>query len=235
MGERHQLRPRPDQPLEGVHSQRAVVVDRRHLEHDPGARAQELPRHDVGVVFERGQNHLVARAEEFLTVACGHQVDGLRGALGEDDLLRRPGVEETPHPLAGALVGRRRLRTQRVNAAVDVGVFGLVAARDGVDHRLRLLGACAAVQEGQGLAVDRARKDREVRARARRIERGRGGRPGAAGGGVHASPPSAIQPPIRAASAARSGARSTASRSSAMKPSTINACAVRASRPRERR
>ena len=92
-----------------------------------------------------------------------HQVVGLRGRLGEDDLVDRPGVEELAHGLARALEGFRRRVGHEVQAAMDVGVARLHGVHHGVDHRARLLRRGGVVEIDQRLAVDLLRQDRELR------------------------------------------------------------------------
>ena len=101
VGDGHQLGPRPDEAFELVEQQLAGVVDGRDPETGAPLLADHLPGDDVGVVLHRRDEHLVARAEMGPAVGLGHQVDGLGGAAGEDDLLGVGGVEEAPGPWLG--------------------------------------------------------------------------------------------------------------------------------------
>src|SRR4029077_14193797 len=94
------------------------------------------------------------------------QVDGLRRALGEDDLLALPGPDEGAHLVARALVELRRLLTQGVDRPVNVRVRALVEETDGVEHLARLLGGRCGVEVDEPPAPDRARQDWKVRADA---------------------------------------------------------------------
>ena len=69
--------------------QLAAPVDRRDLERAARLLAHELPRHDVRVMLERGDQDLVARAEARARVGLRNEVDRLRRAANEDDLARR--------------------------------------------------------------------------------------------------------------------------------------------------
>ena len=53
----------------------------------PVCLAEHLPGHDVGVVLQLGDQHLVAGPEPRPGVALRHQIDGLGRAAHEDDLL----------------------------------------------------------------------------------------------------------------------------------------------------
>jgi hypothetical protein len=164
-----ELRPLREQGLEGVHLQLAAVVDRRDAQGRAGLLAEHLPGHDVGVVLEVGDQHLVARAHALPPEGPGHQVDGL-GGVADEDRLAGVRADEVRGLAARALDGLRRAQRQLVDAAVHVGVVARVHVRDGVDHGLGLLGAGRAVQADQRPAVHRLGQDGEVLARSFGIE-----------------------------------------------------------------
>ena len=136
--------------------------DRRPLEHGAVALAVEMPGHDVGVVLHDREHDLVALADRHGAVGAGDQVDALGGVAGEDDLLDAWRIEEAAHRLARVLVAGGGGVGEKVQAAMDVGVFHLVGVVDGVEHRARLLRRGAVVEIDQRLAVDLAEQDREV-------------------------------------------------------------------------
>ena len=139
-----------------------------------GAGAQLLPGHEVGVVLSTGDDHLVALSDDeapsrvigrggpstagrrpaLAGVPDGqsHEVDGLGGVLGEDELTAAradeggdgvAGVLEGGGGLVGELVGRAPRRA--VGHAVEVGLRG--------DDAGGLLARGRPVQVGQSLAV----------------------------------------------------------------------------------
>ena len=57
------------------------------LQHRTGLLRKQLPRNDVGVMFQVGDDDLVAGPQVLAAPRVGHQVDGLGGAADEDDLL----------------------------------------------------------------------------------------------------------------------------------------------------
>ena len=87
VGDRDHLGARAEQLLEFVDQEIAVVVDRRPFEHRALPLAQEMPRHDVGVVLHDREHDLVALLQPLAAEGIGDQVDRLGGVAGEDDLF----------------------------------------------------------------------------------------------------------------------------------------------------
>ncbi len=85
---------RRQQLLEFVDEEIALVVDRRPFDHRALALAQEMPRHDVGVVLHDREHDLVAGLDALAAERIGDEVDRLGGVAGEDDLFLAPGIEE---------------------------------------------------------------------------------------------------------------------------------------------
>ncbi|MNX93246.1 hypothetical protein D3C86_1254230 [compost metagenome] len=164
VGDGDDLGLRPQQFGIGRHVQRAVVQDRRPFQHRALALAQQVPRHDVGVVLHLGDDDLVARLDAQAD-AVGDQIDRLGPALGPDDVLARGRVQEAGDDLARRLERLGRLVRQGVQTPVDVGVAALHRRDQGVDHRTRFLRRGGVVQIDQRLAVHLSRQDRELRPR----------------------------------------------------------------------
>ena len=94
MCHRDQARARAQQTLVLGKLELPGFVDRHHLQHRPGLLADLLPRHDVGVMFHRADEDLVARHQQRPREALGNQIDRLRGSAHEDDLFRGRGMEK---------------------------------------------------------------------------------------------------------------------------------------------
>ena len=122
MGDGDDLRPRRQELLEFVDQEGAVVGDRRPFDDGALPLAEEIPRHDVGVVLHDREDDLVALAEVH-AVGGRDEVDRLGGVPGEDDLVGMRGIEEAAHDLARLLVFLGRGIGQEVQPAMDVGVF----------------------------------------------------------------------------------------------------------------
>ena len=135
------------------HVQR-VILD---VEVDPAhGRAAVLGHHDpgrdVGVVVHAGDDDLVAGSDLTAQRAADAKRER-RHVRAEHDFLRRSGVQHVGDGLVrivqhgvAALAGGERA------AVVGVAVGQVVA--DGVDHRLRHLGAAGVVEKHGRLAVD---------------------------------------------------------------------------------
>ena len=113
-----QLRPLRDQLVELVDDELAAVGHRRPRQNRAFPLAQEMPRHDIGVVLHDRDEDFVALADPGFAERPRDEIDGARGIAREDDLVRMLGVEEAAHRFARSLVmlGRRRSRD---NAARD--------------------------------------------------------------------------------------------------------------------
>jgi hypothetical protein len=120
--------------------------------------AQNLPGDDVRVILHGRDDDLVTGLQPQSAVAVCRQVDGVGGPADEDDLPLLAGAEKLADLSAGAFLRLRRPLTERVQAAVDVGVVLGARARHRVDHHLRLLRARNGVQVDQRLPVNSCRK-----------------------------------------------------------------------------
>ena len=94
VGERDELRLEPEQDLEDVEAEDAVVGDRDELEVAVLLLDEELPRDEVGVVLHLGEDDLVAAADVAPAPRVGDEVDRLGRVAGEDDLVAVGGVDE---------------------------------------------------------------------------------------------------------------------------------------------
>ena len=140
----------------------AGLRDRDDLERGARLLAQQLPRHDVRVMLERGDQDLIAGRKLRTRKALRNEIDAFGRAANEYDFLRVARIDEAPDVFACAFVGVGRALTQRMHAAMHVGVIALVVAGDRVDDRARTLARRGIVEIDERLAVDLLRKDRKV-------------------------------------------------------------------------
>ena len=155
-----------------IEQQLARIVHRDHADGGAAVFRQHLPGDDVGVVFHGAEQDLVALMHIGAAEGLGHEVDGLRGAPGPDDLLGGGGIEERPHLFPGLFKTVRGFLTQGGHAAMHIGVLQALVVVHTVDHRLGHLPADGAVQVNHGLAVERGCQQRKVLADRGDIEWG---------------------------------------------------------------
>ena len=136
----------------GLGVQITVGVHIDPFQYDTLTFAQEMPWHDVGVMFHDGQDHLIARLKPGGGPAVGHQIDRLGRAGAEHDVIGT-GVQKPRNGAARRLVFVGRKVGQIVQPAVHIRIFVRICLRHRINHHLRLLGRCAIVQVNQRLAI----------------------------------------------------------------------------------
>ena len=120
----------------------AARIHRRDHELRAGLLAQHLPGHDVGVVLEIGDEHLIARlAASERAIALRDQIDGLGRAAHEDDLVARARIDEAHQ--RGRAHPRRGPSPPGSGYARRDGCWRGGAARSRPRPRSRLRGRCA--------------------------------------------------------------------------------------------
>ena len=158
----------------GVHVEQArLAIDRHPVDLRPDPLGQLLPGDDVGVVLHLGEDDAVALADVGAGPGARDQVDRLGRVADEDHLAPVGGAEVVGYRRPRPLISRRRLGRERVRAAVDVGVAGALVAVNRLDRGQHPLGAGAAVQVGDRLAVHLALESRKGGADL--LDRERGG------------------------------------------------------------
>jgi len=162
MGDSNDSRMRREQRIEGLDIELATIVDWRHDEARSGLLADHLPRHDVGMVLEFGDEYLVPGTEARARVALRDKIDRLGRSASENDLIRLCGIQKPLHGDASRLVRRGPFRAQGVHAAMDVGVLELVVSAQALDDDTRLLRRRGVVDIHERLAVDAPVEDGEV-------------------------------------------------------------------------
>ena len=170
MRQGNHARLRTDSPRQVFHVQRTVRVQANPFQHGPVALPQEMPGHDIGVMFHHRQNDFIP----WLDTPCqrgGNKVDAFRRALGENYVLRTRCIQEFPDFLTRRFIGLGGLVRQRMNAPMDIRIGRARLVRDPVDDGVRLLRAGRIVQIDQRLAVDLPRQDRKFCPDGTNVER----------------------------------------------------------------
>ena len=138
-------------------------IARNHLDDCARFFGNELPRNDVGVMFQDGDDDFVTRLECRLHVGICNQVNGFGRTAYENNFLRRRSSDKVTNDVACIFVGVCRCGRERVSATVNVGVLVFVVVLEAVNDDLRALRRCTVIEPNERMAVDLLRKNREVR------------------------------------------------------------------------
>ena len=171
MGHRHEPGVRVEQLAVVLDQKLAAIVDRHHADCCALLFGHHLPRNDIGVMLQRGQDDLVTGLEEFATVPLRHQIDAVGGAAGENALARFFGVDEGLDLEPRLFVFRSRRFRQVVHGAVDIGVLRAAVFHPAINHPLRHLTRCCIIQKNQRLIFDLQAENGKVPAQRRHIQR----------------------------------------------------------------
>jgi hypothetical protein len=95
--------------------------------------------------------NLIALVDIAAAPGLRDEVDRLRRAARENNVVGRACAKEATDFFARCLIGVCRARGERMGAAVDVRVLVLVEQREPVDHRLRLLRGRRIIEPIRGL------------------------------------------------------------------------------------
>ena len=164
--ERDHSRPFIEQGCEARNIQLARRSEGRG--HQPGSarRAGHLPGHNVGVVLEVGDQHLIASSQVRMTPGLSHQVDGFGGTARKDDLAGRARIDKAAHGFTRAFKSARGCLAETMYAAVHIGMRGGGVGIDRIEHGAWLLRRGGTVQVHQRLTVQFAPQDRKIGAHA---------------------------------------------------------------------
>ena len=178
MRDGHQPRTRAKQLRILIEQELARLPDRHHAQNGTDLGAEQLPRHDIGMMLHGADQDLVALFQPAAPVALRNEIDCLRSAAHEYDLFPGSGVDEASHALAGRLVGLGGTLAQDMHATVNIGVVALVVLGLRGDDRARLLRRRRVVEIHQRLAAHLGLEDRKLRPQtldvvARRLRPGR--------------------------------------------------------------
>ena len=161
LGDAHQPRARRQQARQQVQAEVSGIVHGQHLQRGALAPAKQLPGHDVGVVLRFADDDLVTGAHEGFAEAVRDEVDGGRGARGEDDFLAEFSVQPGPDGIPRVLVFRGRDGRRPVDRTVEIGVVFLGHLRPLADDAAGPFGRSRIVQIDKRFAVNGLREGGE--------------------------------------------------------------------------
>jgi hypothetical protein len=169
--DREELRALLQLGRELVAAQPSVLVDVDHHDLRAHVLRQLLPGDEVRVMLEDRRDDAVPGLDVVAAPGVRNEVHALGRVAHEDDLAVVLRADELRDLRARALERGGRRLAELVHAAVDVRVVLLEDRAHRVDHLSRLLARRRVVEVHDGLAVDRARQDREVGPDPRDVER----------------------------------------------------------------
>jgi len=105
MREGEQFHLRGEQLLKLIERERAILTHRYETQARACSLRQELPWHQIAVVFHFGEKDHVIGPEKFSAPRLRDKVDTFRRPSGENDFVRARRVEVARHALPRALVG----------------------------------------------------------------------------------------------------------------------------------
>ena len=124
--------------------------------------AQHLPRHDIGMVFQFGNQHRLIRAHHAAAPAMRDQIDRFCAVAGENHFPRIWRIDEARDRTARGLKSIGRHFGKPIGAAMDIGISRFHAARHGINHCAGLLRTRPGIEKDKRLAMLRLRQDREI-------------------------------------------------------------------------
>ena len=147
--------------MQRLHLQGTIFGDVKHFKHRFFARTEQLPGNDVGMVLGHRDQDFIAFVHKGLPETVGHQVDGRRGAGGENNLFAGRGVQEGAHRIPGLFIGICCLNRQRVHRPVNVGILQRGQFLLSLQNGLGPLRGGRIIQINQGLAIHPDSQGRE--------------------------------------------------------------------------
>ena len=157
--------------LEPVEQKISIVIDIHPFQDGALALAQKMPGYDIGVVLHDRQNDLVAFLDEGFAEGSRDQIDRFGRRFREDDFIDGAGVEKGAHAFPRGLIGFRRGIGEMMQAAMHIGVFVVGRVNHPFDDFPWFLRRRGIIEIDQRFSINLRRKDWEILAQARNIER----------------------------------------------------------------
>ena len=155
-----------EQRLDGGGIERAVIKHRDVLQRGSRALREELPGHQIAVMLHAGDEDHVALTQVLDATGVRDEVDALRAATGEDDLVLGIRADETGRLFPRRLKRIRGAGAQLMQGTMDVGVVPFVIMRQRADDGPRLLAAGRAVEIDERVTIHLLVENRKIRADA---------------------------------------------------------------------
>ena len=145
-----------------IQRERAVFIHGHETQLRAGSLRDQLPRHEIAVVFHFGEENHISSAKKFSAPGLRDQIDALGRAAREDDFIGASCAEICRHALPRFLVRFSRAGTQFVETAMHIGVVVLVIMPERIDHGARLLRCRRVIEIDQRMTVRFLIEDRKI-------------------------------------------------------------------------
>ena len=139
MSDSKQLRVLVDSGIDGLVSQRSILLTVEISESCACDSGCHLPWKHIAVVLHDGDRYLVAGFQVVQCIAVCHKIKALRGVPCEDYFLLGIRMDEISHNLSGTLITLCRLKTEWVEASERIRIALLVERSLSVYNHLWLL------------------------------------------------------------------------------------------------
>ena len=113
-------------------------------------------------MLHHSQKNHVSFTDKFFAPGLRHKIDALGRPAREDDFLSTRRADVLRDALPRLFVSFRRARTQRVQAAMHIGIVVLVKITKRVDHCARFLRSRSAIKINQRMPVGLLAKNWEI-------------------------------------------------------------------------
>ena len=147
-----------EQVLIGLHIHLTAIVDGHDTQGHSLALPDELPGHDIAVMFHHSDDNFITVLQHLAERRC-HEVDALGGATSENHLLDAAGIDEATHLFTRLLHEICRFLREGVDATVHIGLVVVVHPVNGLHNGTRRLGRRSIVEIDERAALNLALQD----------------------------------------------------------------------------
>ena len=161
--ERDDLRARTHERAQRLEVDALIVREGANEERRAACDGELLPRDEVRMVLECGDDDLVTRPDVFMPPGGRHEVERLRGAAREDQAVRIRNTKELRNPRTRRVVAFRGAGREIVRAAMRIRIVPLIVIAHRVEHDTGLLGSGRRIQVVKPGVIDEERKIRATR------------------------------------------------------------------------
>ena len=148
--------------LEGFEVENAVIVYRNDLQNNAFSGLLKLPRNNIRMVFDGGNDDFVAFLHESFTETRRDEIESFGGSAGENNLICGSCMNEPAHRFACSLMQFCSLLAEPMHSAMHVGIDIHVFFAHRIQHTERLLRGGRVVEIDKWAVINGARENGEI-------------------------------------------------------------------------